>query len=225
MTISYENTEQDAVAWNEYRVLGIAQNRRAVKTWRVRVTLLAAVLFFLLLHTTHVFGNDPLRHLLWAICFALAAGGGNALAMRRNLSRQTKLLKKQGTFHAFLGPRTVTFGPEGIRSRHAGGEALYLWHTIRDVAITPTHFAVSLGPQEFTFLPRRAFGSEAREQEFLALVERYRTGAALGTLPLASTNAPSVSSASTGSVPWYQARYSVDVDTPDKQSQQVNRTS
>ena len=225
MTISYENTDQDAIAWNIYRVLGIPQNRQTMNRWRVRITLFCCALFFLLFHLASMFGDNWIWQLFWAVACASGAGVGNALAMKRNLSRQTRTLSKQGLFHSFIGPRTVTFDADGIRSRHAGGESLYLWHTVRQVNTTPTHFALSLSAQEFAFIPRRAFNGEAQEQEFLALVERYRTGVALGinTTSVKSVAAPATVAPST-TTPWYQSRYSVDVDTPEKQqTQRVNR--
>ena len=40
MTITYENTEEDALAWNRYRVFHLPQTKREVARQRIAVSLI-----------------------------------------------------------------------------------------------------------------------------------------------------------------------------------------
>lgn len=219
MTITYENTLDDATAWNLYRLTGIPENRRAMRQRQVIISLIYALVSTYLVADVVLKSADPLLHLCLFLPLLLATSLP-AWSVSRNrgvAALQVKGLVKQGIFQRFLGPKTVTAGPEGLRATWPDGEMLYRWSAIQSVTTTDQYVALHYSAIEFTFIPFRAFASEAHRQEFLNTVERYRA-ASKGAAPVHGATAANTPAGS--ATPWYQGRYSVESEKPD-----VNRVS
>ncbi|MES2462724.1 MAG: YcxB family protein [Armatimonadota bacterium] len=207
MQIAYENTDEDAVAWNYVRLTKTAAGRKAQKNLRVALTLsqiLIGVIGYLLFCL--LVGLSVNLSLL-VLCAGLAGAlgyGAQTLQFRRVIRRQVKPLKKNGYFTQFLGPKQVTISPEGIQTFWPEGHFLRRWSSLIRVEDAEDHLLFVYGDVDFSIIPKRAFRDAVHQQEFLVSVERFRAGAGAidtgGALPLSGSV----------SAPWWRNRYTTD---------------
>jgi hypothetical protein len=85
----------------------------------------------------------------------------------------------------------------------AEGETLRRWSALDRVEDAEEHLLFVYGNTEFVILPKRAFRDAAYEKEFIATVERFRTGE--GVVTMNATPSPGA----TGAAPWWRNRNSV----------------
>ncbi len=212
MKISYENTDEDAVAWNYLRITQTPAGKKAQKNVRIALTLcqaLIGVIGYLLICVvlsvkSYVFG------MLFSAALAGAFGyAAQSLQFRRVVRRQTRTLKKNGHFDQFLGPKEVTVSTDGMRTSWPEGETFRQWSALSGVEAAEEHLLFVYGDTEFVVIPRRAFRDAAHEQEFLATVERFRTGV------VAVTAGESQHSDASRTPPWWRNRGGVDTAEKD----------
>lgn len=219
MTIHYENTEADALAWYEYWA-NVPANRRSFVCRAALTAVVIGLLTFALSYFVLSPGRDWQWSLFTGVLTSVLWGVRVVCFARKELSNQVRHDLKYGRFRAFLGEHEASFTPQGIGWRSADGEGIIYWHSAQPVEVTPTHFVVSFGPKKVGFYPRRAFGNEAQEQTFLSFIEHHRNGGASSSSELSPTQL-----AADAPAPWYRSRYSIDVDTPDTQHQQIDPNS
>jgi hypothetical protein len=217
MTITFENTEEDAVAWNVYRVFHTPLPRRALARYRIFASLavslmLGSLAFALAMDSTGGEGStfEAMLPLLAAAAIGMCAFTGvYALRLRlepRLIAGQTRTFVKRGDFNRLFGKKEVSVRPEGLRIAFAEGETTLKWTAIRRWAETDTHVFLFWSDNDIIGVPKRAFASEAQRTEFLALVDRFRAGAAAVPVPIAVDN---------GRSSWWHSRYGVESETPD----------
>jgi hypothetical protein len=215
MTISFDNTESDAVAWNVYRVFGMPQPRRELARSRVFASLAASLVTGYLALLLTLGADGPASQ---TILMPGAAALGVALLTfalvyhlrlllePRLLARQTRRLVKRGYFDRFLGGKEVSPRLEGLRIAFAEGETTLRWTAIQRWAETDTHVYLFWSENDIISLPKRAFANDVQLGEFLALVERYRTGIVAVSVPIAAGGSQN---------PWWHSRYGVESEAPD----------
>src|SRR5688500_7719603 len=110
MKISYENTDEDAVAWNYVRLTQTAAGKKAQKSFRMILTLcqaLIGVIGYLLICIILSVKSYAFGLLVSAVLAGSFGYAAQSLQFRRVVRRQTKTLKKNGHFDQFLGPKEV----------------------------------------------------------------------------------------------------------------------
>ena len=218
MTINYDNTPEDAL--NFYACW--MRNTRTGQDYLRRVRILRAVclivlppLVCLLLSVTSPITFSLPAALVTSILFGIAGYVMGNSDFKRMVGRITRQQVRTGALTVFLGPKQMSVTPEGLRVVWADGEALRKWSAFRRTEENATHLMLIFGESDFTAIPKRAFRDAAHQQEFLAAVERYSTGAgaitANGTSPIAASTSTSA--------PWWRNRSAVDA-TEDKAIQQ-----
>lgn len=234
MTVSFENTTEDAAAWTAAYLTRTRPGRAVAKRARILVPVLMGFLVLLeMLYLGRLRGGGPsFAPLLIALTTGIIVYLSQALGVRRRTRQMAAKLVRSGHFELFLGPKEVSVLPQGLRTVWPNGETLVKWSGIRRVEADETHLQIFLTETEFLTIPKRAFHSEAEERGFIALMERYRTAGELGTalpamtaaaLPAAvaplpaAANAPAPTTHAPGA-PWWRSRDSVDTGAV-----QVNR--
>jgi hypothetical protein len=178
MTISYENTDADAIAWDIYRCYktkpGQKEMKRGLITFLVLFHLLFGVLFTLLLpgQTGRILAATLLSGMLMT---ASVAHRG-----RQYVEAATRQYIKRGLFDHFLGHRTVTLKPEGYHIAWEEGETLLRWSRFKRWESDASHLYLFWSEEEFGSIPLRAFRNPAHMQQFLETLEEYREAAVNG---------------------------------------------
>jgi hypothetical protein len=99
---------------------------------------------------------------------------------RRALRKQTDARLRTAAGRAYLGPRSVEAGRDGLTITSGYGSSLVTWRGVIDVIPTPDHVVVILPGPAYLPIPRRAFGSEDAFEEFgAAVAERAEAGGGL----------------------------------------------
>lgn len=215
MTVQYENTLQDAIAYNEYCHNHTPRLRRYNRRFRFLgpLAIIAGASLTLRLLQGH-----PLAWWAWIILLLGAAFyfAIHPAVWRFALRKQVKLLSEAGAYKAFIGAYAVTIGADGIRSVASIGEALYRWDAVTSVVKTETHLFLFLSETMAVFIPRRAFADAAQETAFLAEIECYRAGAVAvpAVASAAVTPATQINNAPVSNAPWWsgQTASSVEAD-------------
>jgi hypothetical protein len=207
MTITYENTPEDALNFYACWLKGTRAGRNYLQ--RVRfirafcMTLLAFLIPFLL---SIVFTfSIPLPGV---ISLAVVSGAIGYLAGNIDFKRMTRRITQQqirsGSLAMFLGRKDTSITPEGLRVIWAEGEVLRRWSSLQRVEENDSHLLLIFGESDFSTIPKRAFRDAVHQQEFQATIERFRMGVSIIT-----TGSSSSSSTSTGA-PWWRNRSAVD---------------
>jgi hypothetical protein len=219
MTIAYENSTEDAIAVNVYRISHILTNQHKNRKRSVRILCVVAVLIAMLslavsLLTNHLRTENFLL-LFFAFFLAILSGVYYSPRFWRTIIRmQKKGLTQSGAFRSDIGPRQVSVQPDGLLSIQPGASDLLLrWNAIEQIEVGERHLFMTWAAQQVLAIPRRAFVDAPQEESFLALIDQYCTATATGGTPTAPTHV--------GEAPWYHSRHGVDVETPSN----VNRAS
>lgn len=205
MTITYENTAEDAVAWMLHRDYGSPRARAA---WHYSMTVSGSVAAFLAGVSSAVFypafqhtrTHQKAAGILIAVLVSVLAYAVvflfRYLNDRRISVARFRRLLRQGDFARYFSPRTVTASSEGLCCAWDGCEARLGWHTVGPVETTDTHLFIDtldVGP---LVLPRRAFTAEMSAETFTEGIEQFRRGDG--------------SAATASSTRWYHSRASVE---------------
>lgn len=98
--------------------------------------------------------------------------------MRAQLRKTAAERSQSPEGQMLLGPRSMTFSPQGIGVTASYGSAHFLWTAVIDVLPTPGHlFLVLPGPSYYP-VPREAFGSDAAFERFEQELQRFRESSA-----------------------------------------------
>ncbi|MES2462723.1 MAG: YcxB family protein [Armatimonadota bacterium] len=221
MTISYENTAEDAYAWNYYHLTQTPKGRRLLRNNRFlqsfygTLMVLAAANLYTVLQGAFV--TSVVFYLIAIPQVFLVSYGLLTACFEDDLKRNIRNHLKKTQTHAFLGRKEADLLPEGLRIAWDGGYAVQNWSTLQDFSQTETHFVFFFGDANFILIPKRAFDA-AHQQEFWMTVERLRAGAGAVT---AGTGGISLPASSTGA-PWWRNRNAVDT-TEEKSPLQQRR--
>lgn len=209
MTISFENTLEDAIDWNRVRLTKTMAGRKAQKRLRVVLSCCQGVFgigIYLILCGLLSAAPEFWRGFLIFSLVAAFGYGVQFLQFPQIVKRQAKKLFKNGFFAQFLGPKEVTASPEGLRISWAEGEFLRRWPSQMRIEENETHLMLIFGESDFSTIPKRAFRDAAHQQEFLGAVERFRAGAGAMGASTGTSLAPSSSN------PWWRNRSAVDAN-------------
>jgi hypothetical protein len=177
MTIHYENTEDDAIAWNRYRVLQRPRLRRLYIGSRALYVAIVTLMTFFFGVSVGAWG------LLLSSLIALLIGAGSAYVsfsrLKADVANDTRKYIKQGLFHRFLGEKEVTLLPDGLKSAWDDGEITMRWSALKRWESDTTHVYLFWGEadEDFSTIPLRAFRDAEHLRQFLEALEAYRDAA------------------------------------------------
>jgi hypothetical protein len=174
----------------------------------LRIIATPVVVALLVGYLRFAFETSASNPLVWLP--SLAAGGLYFAAIpriyRQEIRRRTKRAVRDGRYAGFIGKHTMRLGVDGIHVTMPLGETKWNWSAITSIEQGKDHLFLFLSQQLAIVAPKRAFTDEAEMREFLALVERYRTGASATPLPVAAGGSRN---------PWWHSRYGVESEAPD----------
>lgn len=252
MTISYENTAEDAVAWHQF-YFQTPRAHRELRRSRFAGSLSTASVFFLLSLVLAQPASPEAALPLLAISTATGIGQFliRSVRTKKDIDYQVRKLVSDGELDMILGSREVSLLPEGFRITSSKGTTTLKWEAIQRWTSSDTHLVFFYSNVDFVLIPKRAFGSPQQAKDFLDTVEEYRdnaiglstTHSAQLSTPTAPQNLafvrarvnaapPAVAPTTTQqSVPtdnntlsnkWWQDRNTVGDNTTTEQKQQVN---
>ena len=211
MTISFENTLQDIIAYNNFSNFHRPRLRRLYQRKRLIATL---AVFVLPLSLARVAIGHPLHDSSAWIIALLGAAFIFCLfpqIWRYAIRRQALSMIKVGAYKAFTGNHTLTVAPDGIHSVSPLGESRYHWNAITEVKRSDEQIFLFISETAALPLPRRAFADAAQEAAFLAEIERYRAGAgAVSASATTATPATQISNA-----PWWSGQTAASADAEE----------
>jgi hypothetical protein len=107
-------------------------------------------------------------------------------SMRRAVRKQTAARFSTVAGRAYLGPRSVEVGRDGLSISSDYGSSLTTWRGVIEVIHTPTHLFVILPGPAYLCVPRRAFDSDNEFEQFGVVVTELATagGGLTGRAPL-----------------------------------------
>jgi hypothetical protein len=206
MTVTFENSDQDAIALNLFYNFHTPKPRRKHRIIHMvsPIVVFAALLTFFA--TTRP--DDLGLPYFWLILVGGAAADFalHPWLMRRAVRRRTQQAVKQGKYLTLMGSQTLTATPEALVAKGPIAESRYNWSSIAAVSEGPEHLFLFLSESVALPIPKRAFTSEAQRTEFLALVDRYRTGGVAVPAPVAVDD---------GRASWWHSRYGVESERSD----------
>lgn len=175
MTLSYELTEEDQIAYNLW--LG---DRLLLKKPLIHLFTAIYSLFALLIGVSSLVigltNGQVAEILIGLLCLLFSVLAAPIPALRRrwrqalirhNLRRSSVLLQR------YLGSRTTSIETGGLRVVGRPGELLLAWEGLNHAA-TETLDIFHVVPQNAIVIPRTAFSGEAHRTAFLAEVEKLR---------------------------------------------------
>ena len=220
MTISYENTPDDAIAVNVHRVSkALANQDKKRRPLAIKLgifsALLASLSVILSILTRHIQPATLLLPLLSVFMLVLLSLIYNPRSYRALFQMQRKELTRNGALRGDTGLRQVSVQPEGLIAIQPGvTELLLRWNAVEQVEVGESHLFVTWAAQQALAIPRRTFADVGQENAFLSLIEQYRARVSPAP-PVAVTTTVDVSPAlrQTDETPWYRSRDGVDVET------------
>lgn len=178
MTISYENTAEDAVAWYQFHFQS-PRAQRDLRRSRLAGSLSTASVFFLL---SLVLAQPVMPEAVFPLLgISTVTGIGQylvrSLRMKQDIEYQVRKLVAEGDLDIILGSREISLIPEGFRITSTKGMTVLKWEAIQRWTSNETHLVFFYSNVDFVLIPKRAFGSPQHAKDFLDLVEEYRDNA------------------------------------------------
>ena len=169
LTVDYQLTEEDFMAYFRYRQWGVPGGRRRILLgWVALMLFVAAVVLVTTTPQARIYAVLVLAPALLIISAVYFLAVWH---YPRDAARQYRK-----TPHVFQ-PTSLSVTPGGVAGRQGGVEFRRDWSAVREVLTTGSHLFFMLGGQHALVIPRRAFGSPAAAQKFLALAREYQDGA------------------------------------------------
>lgn len=173
MKLEFDRSPEDIIAFNMYHMVHSASARREAMSTRVLVSVLVAWFaggYNIL---------DP-RYFNWIVLGAALTAGlvvffvYPLLARRSTVGRLRKLLK-EGNNETLFGPQRVAISPDGLLASNKTAESKIAWAAVQQVAEGEKHLFVFTSAMNAIVIPKTAFRSDEAKQEFVRLIEAYRT--------------------------------------------------
>jgi hypothetical protein len=240
MTITYENTKDDALAWSVYRMFETPQAKKRMPQERRQATVLNAgmslpLIFGLCVAALLTEGDSispiglclMLTILLAGIAATVHAYHRYPKIRKRQAEEMGRMMIRDGYLTRFLGPQTLSLASDGVHCGWVDGETRMNWSALKRWDATETHIVLIWNDSpncewmetDFTLIPKRAFHDADRLRQFLEELEQYREAAVNGALLPASEPILAVkptvteTSATTDSgANWWRDRQNMDGD-------------
>ena len=178
MTITYENTTEDAVAAQIFRTTGSPADKAALRIVRLVaipalfLTFLATFLFFQRGGHGFPFPLFAVMPGMMVLLFTMALQKASV----RSQVRSVQKAKKDSIHRLDLGKRTISVRPDGLFVTADNiGENLIFWDAITGVHTEKEHLFIRWTGNQLVTIPRRAFAGLAQEAAFLDQIAHYRT--------------------------------------------------
>ncbi len=181
MTVEYEMTPEDWVAFNLYHHRrSPTARRRYLWSWLFP----AGVWLFVctaLWHLADRGRGTPLQTFLALLPLFVAAPIyllWYPWAYRRNLRRIVAGMMSEGKNRRLFGRHRVTISPDGIAESGEFGQSTTTWQAVERVVPDGEYAYVYLNALAAIVIPRRAFANPAQFDEFVRTAGRYHEDAA-----------------------------------------------
>ncbi len=169
MTISFENTEEDAGNMLSYMNLKspkFVNNARGLK-WAGFLLLFLSTIMILL-----SFFNFSILVLVMALFYVLI--GYLFINQKKIIQNNCKALVKSGAAATLVGPQEFSLTPQGIKHRSNFFDGTYSWSGIKEILETDQHIAFHFSTMQAFLIPKKAFISPEQYIDFMRLIEQYR---------------------------------------------------
>jgi hypothetical protein len=169
MTLSFENTEEDAANTLSYMNLQspkFVKNARGLK-WAGFLMLFISLIMI----PFSIYYFSPLALLLFSFYLLIAYIFIN---QKKIIQNNCKALVKSGAAATLIGPQEFSLTPQGIKHKSNFFDGTYSWSGIKEIIETEEHIAFHFSTMQAFLIPKRAFASSEQKQIFLKLVEQYR---------------------------------------------------
>ena len=205
MTIHFENTIENV---QDFYTCWLRQTRSGRDYLRqIRLKRTVALMVFALAELWIFKFNLPLIGTTAIVLIVGIIGylTGN-IDFKRIARRITAQQKKTGALDSSLGPREIILSSEGFRSVSQKEERLRRWSPDLRVEETKNNLCCLFNEGDLCLVPKSAFRDAAHQQEFITIVERFKSGASAISASTGASLAPSSNSAA----PWWRNRSAVD---------------
>ena len=219
MIITYETNENDVAEWNVFRIFNDPLQRRRLRTQRMMVAFLSAiiVLFFLIALIPNSIPFGIIAAPIISAFAAVFAYSARERTEKSEIAVKTRRSLRQGGMKIALGRREVSVRQNGIHIASGEFESLLKWSAIKKITKTEAHLFIYWSENEIFALPRRAFSDAAHEATFLQEIERHRQG--LASAPLVVYAGPTLQAGITApttesNAPWWTSQTPLSPEKP-----------
>jgi hypothetical protein len=170
MTISFENTQDDAIEAITYMNMNLPNTKSSIKI----VSFFGYILLFLgslmIFGTLRKFSVSSLIMSLYFMFAGLFFVKFRQFTFRRNVRNAVR----SGAAATIVGPHQFTPKLDGLHHRSKFAISTLLWSGIEKIEEFDKYFAFHFSSAQAFFIPKRAFSSPEQGAEFMRLVEQYR---------------------------------------------------
>jgi hypothetical protein len=183
MTLNYDVTAEDFIAFNLYHFRHSPALQRQILITRITLSLLV---IGLTLGLVYILDRDK-QLSLFALFAAVIGGALFFLIYPRliepNLRKQLEKMLHEGKNDGVIGQQTLALTPEGIINGTPTGEQKIFWPAVEKVAATAEHVFIYVSALSAAIIPRRNFASESACTAFLQALQQYYREATGRELP------------------------------------------
>ena len=178
MTVEYELTLEDLIAFNMYHFEHSPTMRRQLLQMRLTLSAVTVVLVLVVIYIMRQSLGETGMNLPSQV---IAGGAGLILFLiyprfaRSDIRKRSAKLLREGQAPGSTGRVQLTLLPEGLLSRSRSGESLLRWSATEKLVMDEQHLLLYYAPLLAVIVPRRAFASAADEQQFIEAVKRYQS--------------------------------------------------
>jgi hypothetical protein len=183
MTIEYELTKDDVLAFNLYHRSHSPTLRRQYYFAWLLPALAWLTVCTALWYCADQRPGEPLQtflDLLPMFCGVPIYLAIFPWARRRGLRRVLDSMMSEGKNRAVFGRRTVTLSREGIAQSGEFASSSISWRTVERVVRDGDHAYIYSGAVTAIIVPRRAFAGESEFDDFVMTTRRYHEDATAG---------------------------------------------
>ena len=175
MTVTFDLTIQDVVAFNIYHLHHSPALRRQIFLTRIVVAVLVAVLS---IAWVYLLDNDALQS---PITYVLSLIGAMVMYMiyprlaTSSVKKRTVKLLQEGKNTAMLGQQQVILTNDALVCRSGAGDFSLRWPTVEKLAITEDHAFIYYGAISAIIVPKRASDQASTYTQFIQAVSEQIT--------------------------------------------------
>ncbi len=184
MTISFENTDEDATEVLSYvnlRNPNFVKNARGLKWAGFLLFFISAVIIIINFFSLSILGTAM------AILYGMI--GWSFINQKKIIWNKCKALVKSGAAATLVGPQEFSLTPQGIKHRSNFFDGTYSWSGIKEILETDQHIAFHFSTMQAFLIPKKAFTSPEQYIEFMRLIEQYRNQTTGTPVPVATRGA------------------------------------
>ena len=186
MSVAFENTKEDLIAFNLYHHAHSPTTRRQLQQPWIRTTAIWLLVFGLIWFFADQRRGTPLQTFLdllpllyGLIGYLLFVLVYYPFAYRRTIRKTVDSMADEGKNRGLLGPHRVTLTAESIIEATDFSESTTSWKAVERVANSGEHAFIYVNSLAAIMVPRRAFAGVAEFNEFVNAATVYREKSAI----------------------------------------------